>query len=162
MRARARGGWWLAAAVMAIVAVAALAAPVAAGSAQRVMIVSNVTFNPAGPNFGDFAASGPAVDSGLICATGTFVDTGLKFAGFQSRTGHVQLQVLKDFTCDDGSGTFAVKLQINADFNTGIESFAWVASGSSGAIGSLKGAGTGSTVPTATGNINTYVGTIAR
>jgi hypothetical protein len=99
---------------------------------------------------------------GLICATGTFVDTGLKFAGFQSRTGHVQIMVLKDFTCGDGSGTFAVTLQINADVNTGIESFAWVASGSSGAIGSLQGAGTGSTVPTATGNINTYVGTVAR
>jgi hypothetical protein len=145
----------------AIVAIAVVAVPAAAATAQQVTIVSNVTFNPDGPNFGDFTASGPAVDQGLMCPTGDFVDTGIKFAGFQSRTGHVQLLVTKLFTCDDGSGTFAVKLQINANFETGIESFAWVAQGTSGEVGSLRGAGTGSTVPTDTGNINTYVGTVA-
>jgi hypothetical protein len=31
----------------------------------------------------------------------------------------VQLQVVKEFTCDDDSGTFVVKLQIQANFNTG-------------------------------------------
>ena len=161
MRASGRSVIRGAAILAAVVAVLAIAAPVAAAPAQSVTIVSNVTFNPNGPNFGDFAASGPAVDQGLICPAGTFVDTGLKFSGFQSRTGHVQLQVVKAFTCSDGSGTFAVKLQINADFNTGIEHFTWVAAGTSGDVASLQGAGTGSTVPTDTGNINTYVGTIA-
>jgi hypothetical protein len=160
MTSTARGRLRIVAIVVACAALAAMATPVAAASAQPVSIVSEVTFNPNGPNFGDFTATGPAVDAGAICASGTFVDTGIKFAGTSSRTGHVQLQVTKDFTCGDGSGTFSVKLQINADFNTGIESFAWVASGTSGDVVDLTGAGTGSTVPTTTGNINTYVGTV--
>jgi hypothetical protein len=143
----------------AILAVMAIAAPVAAASPQQVMIVSHVTFNPDGPNYGDFVTSGNATDSGLICSSGTFVDTGLRFAGFQSGRGTVQLQVDKAFTCDDGSGTFFIKIQIQANFNTGIESFSWVVQGGTGGYGSLRGSGSGSTVPNPpTGNINTYDG----
>ena len=156
-----RGRYRLLAVVAACVALAAAAPPVAAAPAMPVTIVSHVTFNPDGPNYGDFTASGPAVDAGAMCASGTFVDTGIKFAGYQSPTGQVQLLVTKDFTCDNDRGVFAVKLQINADFVTGYESFAWVASGTSGSVGSLKGAGTGSTVPNRPiGNTNTYVGMI--
>ena len=144
--------------VAAIVALLAVAGPVGAGSPQSVTIVSNVTFNPEGPNFGDFVATGRAADSGLICADGTFVDTGIRFAGFQSDRGIVQLQVVKEFTCNDGTGTFVVKLQIQANFDTGIESFSWVILGGTGDYESLHGSGRGSTVPTSTGNINTYEG----
>ena len=140
-----------------ILALLAIAGPVGAASPQSVTIVSNVTFNPDGPNYGDFAATGSAVDSGLICAGGTFVDTGIRFAGYQSDRGIVQLQVVKEFTCN-GGGTFVVKLQIQANFDTGIESFTWVVLGGTGAYGSLHGSGRGSTVPTAIGNINTYEG----
>ncbi len=143
----------------AILALVAVAAPVAAASPQQVTIVSHVTFNPDGPNYGDFVATGAAVDSGVICEGGTFVDTGIRFAGFQSPRGVVQLQVGKEFTCGDGSGTFSVKLQIQADFNTGIETFSWVAMGGTGDHAALVGSGKGSTVPNPPiGNINTYVG----
>jgi hypothetical protein len=143
----------------AILGLMVVVAPVAAGSPQPVTIVSHVTFNPDGPNYGDFAASGAAVDLGMICPAGTFVDTGIRFAGFQSDRGVVQLQVGKEFTCDDGTGTFSIKIQIQANFDTGIESFSWVAKGGSGDYGALKGSGSGSTVPEPpTGNINTYVG----
>ena len=99
------------------------------------------------------------MDSGLICPSGTFVDTAIRFAGYQSNRGMVQLLVVKEFTCGDGSGTFVVKIQIQANFDTGIESFTWVVLGGTGDYGSLHGAGTGSTVPNAPiGNINTYVG----
>src|SRR5262249_36203140 len=125
MRASGRSVFRIAAVLAAVAAILALAVPGAATSGPKVTIVSHGPFNPDGPNFGDFTASGPAVDQGLICPEGTFVDTGLKFAGFRSRTGQVQLQVLKDFTCGDGSGTFAVKLQVHADFDIGIEHFAW-------------------------------------
>jgi hypothetical protein len=142
-----------------ILALAGLAAPVAAASPEGVTIVSHVTFNPDGPNYGDFVATGAAVDSGLICAGGTFVDTGIRFAGYQSDRGMVQLLVIKEFTCSDGTGTFVVKLQIQANFDTGIESFTWVVLGGSGDYGSLHGSGSGSTVPNApVGNINTYEG----
>ena len=94
------------------------AVPVVAAPALRVTIESHVTFNPDGPNYGSFTASGPAVDAGVLCDTGTFVDTGIRFNGFRSDRGVVQLQVDKAFICDDG-GTFAVKMQIQANFEPG-------------------------------------------
>lgn len=159
MRIMSRGPRGIVAVFAAIVALVAFAVPVGAASPQSVTIVSHVTFNPDGPNFGDFVTSGEATDSGLICASGTFVDTGIRFAGFQSDRGTVQIQVVKEFTCDDGSGTFIVKLQIQANFETGIESFTWVVLGGTGDYASLRGGGSGSTVPNAPiGNVNTYEG----
>jgi hypothetical protein len=143
----------------AILALTAIAGPVGAASPKSVTIVSHVTFNPDGPNYGDFVATGSAVESDVICPSGTFVDIGLRFAGFQSDRGIVQLQVVKEFTCSDGTGTFVVKLQIQANFDTGIESFTWAVLGGTGDYASLRGAGNGSTVPNPPiGNINTYVG----
>jgi len=145
-------------------AVISVAAPAAAAPARGVHIVSQVTFDPNG-NFGVFDASGAAVEAGLICASGTFVDTGLAFRGFQS--GHaVQIYVGKTFTCP-GSGTLNVKLQINASFD-GTENFAWSITGGTGADATLRGGGTGSTVPifdndgNETGNVNTYDGILTR
>jgi hypothetical protein len=137
--------------------------PVAAASPQSVTITSHVTFNPDGPNSGDFSVSGAAADGGLICAGGTFVDTGIAFAGYQSDRGGrsvVQLQVRKVFTCADGSGTFFVKMQIQADFATGLETFTWVAQGGTGDYGKLRGSGSGSTVrdDDGNGNTNTFTG----
>ena len=80
--------------------------------------------------------------------SGTFVDTGIRFAGYQSDRGIVQLQVDKAFTCADGSGTFFVKLQIQANFDTGIESFTWVVQGGTANYSALRGSGTGSTAKT--------------
>jgi hypothetical protein len=148
------------------VAVLAFAAPATAAPARGVHIVSNVTFDPDG-NFGDFDASGAAVGAGLICASGTFVDTGLAFHGFQSGHG-VQIYVAKTFTCP-GSGTFDVKMQINANPD-GTETFGWSITGGSGAYANLRGAGSGSTVPTfdtdhpdeQIGNVNTYSGVLTR
>ena len=134
--------------------------PVAAGAPEAVTIVSDVTFVEGGPNIGSFTTSGDAADSGAICGAGSFEDTGIRFAGGQARTGIVQLQVFKTFTCDDGSGTFDVKMQIQANFDTGIETFTWVVIGGSGDDASLHGAGTGSTVPRPGGNTNTYVGMV--
>jgi len=150
---------WIGALLAAAVLALSLAGPAAAGTPLGVTIVSHVTFNPDGPNFGDFDATGSAVDSGRLCASGTFVDLGIRFAGFQSDRGIVQLQVVKEFTCDDGSGTFIVKMQIQANFDTGIETFSWVVLGGTGDYESLRGSGPGSTVPNPpTGNINTFEG----
>jgi hypothetical protein len=142
----------------AILVLMAFVAPVAASSPKQVTIVSNVTFNPDGPNYGDFTATGKAADSGLICKHGTFVDTFLWISDRKYPDGLVRLIVRKAFTCDDGSGTFSGTLAIKADFETGIESFVWVVQGESGRYRALRGGGLGSTVPTDTGNINTYQG----
>jgi hypothetical protein len=151
--------------VLAVVASLALllglTAPVAAASLEQVTIVSPMTFNPDGFNFGTFDASGSAVDEGLICESGTVDDTRVIFAGFQSERG-AQIPVRKTFTCDDGSGTFFVKIQVHLDFATATESFSWVVQGGTGAYEHLRGEGHGSTVSDGsdpqTGNINTYVG----
>jgi hypothetical protein len=149
----------IAALVGATVLVAA--APVAAQGPTDVTIVSHMTFNPDGFNFGTFDASGPAVDEGLICASGTVDDTRLIFAGSQSNRG-AQIPVRKTFTCADGSGQIFVKIQVHLDFATSTESFTWVILGGTGAYASVNGSGDGSTVSDGsdpqTGNFNTYDG----
>ena len=134
---------------------------VAAATPQQVEIVSHMNFNPDGPNFGNFAASGAAVESGLVCASGSVVDTGILFGGFQSGRS-AQILVRKTFTCADGSGTFFVKIQVHLDFETATETFTWVVQGGTGDYANLHGSGTGTTVSDGsdpqTGNFNTYTG----
>jgi hypothetical protein len=137
------------------------AVPVAAKGPTDVSIISHMTFNPDGFNFGTFDASGAAVDQGLICASGTVDDTRLIFAGGQSGRG-AQIPVRKTFTCADGSGQLFVKIQVHLDFATSTESFSWVILGGTGAYGSVSGSGQGSTVSDGsdpqTGNFNLYDG----
>jgi len=142
--------------VLAAIVVGANVAVAGNGPPTQVHIVSNILFNTSGGfNTGDFITSG-AASGGLICAKGTLVDTSLIFVGFQGGQGF-QVQVRKTFTCDDGSGTFFVKLQIQGQFD-GTETFSWVVQGGTGNYASLRGSGNGSTVATDTGNINTYDG----
>jgi len=141
--------------VLAAMVVSADVAVAGNGPPTQVKIVSNILFNPNGFNTGDFVTSGPA-SGGLICASGTLVDTSLIFVGYQGGQGF-QVQVRKTFTCADGSGTFFVKLEVHGQFN-GTETFSWVVQRGTGNYRSLRGSGNGSTVPTDTGNINTYVG----
>jgi len=138
----------------ASLAVMGMVGPVAAATPQNITLVSSTIFNPDGPNYGTFVASGDAVDEGLICATGSFVDTFLAFAGYENGKS-VQITVGKTYTCPDG--TIFVKMQIHANFD-GTEVFTWVVQGGTGAYADLRGSGQGSTVPNATGNINTFVG----
>lgn len=145
------------AALATTLALVTISAPVAAASPpQEVTIISVMTFNPDGPNTGTFETSG----SDLICASGTVLDTGIVAGGFQSNRGF-QVLVRKLFTCDDGSGTIFVKIQVHANTD-GTESFPWVIQGGTGAYEGLRGSGQGFTVPLPgdpePGNINTYSG----
>jgi hypothetical protein len=148
-------------AALATVLAVTVASPVAAASPSGVTIVSHMNFNPDGFNFGDFVASGPAVDQGLICASGSVDDTRLIFAGGQSNRG-AQIPVRKTFTCDDGSGEIFVQIQVHLDFATSTETFSWVILGGTGEYAGLSGSGLGSTVSDGsdpqTGNFNTYTG----
>jgi hypothetical protein len=160
MRTPNRPARGIVAVLAATLAITIVIAPVAAATPQQVQIVSDMTFNPDGPNFGDFAANGKAVDSGLICARGTVLDTGIVFGGFQSGRGF-QVLVRKTFTCDDGSGTIFVKIQVHASTD-GTESFTWIVQGGTGSYMNLRGSGDGTTVPLPgdpePGNINSYSG----
>jgi hypothetical protein len=132
----------------------------AATQTQRVSITSHMDFNFPDPNTGDFTTSGAATESGLICSSGTVLDVGLVFSGFESKTGQIQILVRKLFTCDDGSGNIFVKIQVHANPD-GTETFTWVVLGGTGAYQNLHGSGQGTTVPNAdpsTGNTNFYEG----
>jgi hypothetical protein len=85
---------------------------------------------------GNFLASGPAVSDGLICGSGATIDQSIK-----GQSGK-NLQVVKEFICDDGSGTFLVKLQVKFD-NAGFTNFKWNIVGGTGDYGSLRGNGSG-------------------
>jgi hypothetical protein len=89
---------------------------------------------------GPFVASGPAVDNGVICDTGTVVDDSGKVTGF-SPTGF-NLQGIKHFICDDGSGEFFVNLQARIDFRKGT-TFNWNIISGTGDYEKLHGAGSG-------------------
>ena len=159
MRTRQPGVRPALAILSAALALGVVAVPAAAAAPpQGVTIVSDVTFVEGGPNIGVFTASGRAVDAGTLCEADTFEDQGIRLAGFPARTGEIQIQVLKTFTCDDGSGTFDLKMQIKANPGTGLETFQWVMLGGTDAYAGLHGSGTGSTVPRPGGNTNTYVG----
>jgi hypothetical protein len=125
-------------AVFCVALVGPLASPAEATPPSDVEIVV--------PGFeGPFVATGSAVDDGVVCATGEVLTTDVKAAGFQSNRG-VNLQVGKEFTCDDGSGTFAAQLQVRIDFARGT-SFQWVITGGTDAYEALHGTGSGFVVP---------------
>jgi hypothetical protein len=153
-------------AVVALIAAAALVlvfavGPAAARAPEAIRIVSHMNFNPDGFNFGDFDATGAAVDDGTVCASGTVDDTRIILAGFQSNS-RIQIPVWKTFTCDDDSGTFFVRIQVHLDLATSTETFSWVIQGGTGDYVGLRGSGQGTTVSDGsdpqTGNFNTYEG----
>ncbi len=91
---------------------------------------------------GTFTATGPAVDDGVVCASGETSDV----AGMASGNGPTgfNIQVVKEFSCDDLSGSFLVKLQVKVFFSGPVgSSFNWVVVGGDGAYADLHGAGTG-------------------
>jgi hypothetical protein len=145
----------------AALALAVAAGPTAAASPENVTIVSHMNFNPDGFNFGDFTATGAAVDDGTLCASGTVDDTRIILAGLQSGS-RIQIPVWKTFTCDDGSGTFFVRIQVHLDLATSTETFSWVIQGGTDDYLGLRGSGQGTTVSDGsdpqTGNFNTYEG----
>lgn len=105
-----------------------------------------------------FTASGPAVDSGLMCPSGTVDDLFGKASGFKAPTG-INFQVVKLFTCDDGSGTFLLKLQVRINFRG--DNFQWVVLGGDGNYSNLHGSGTGVGIPTSdTSVLDLYDGAV--
>lgn len=87
--------------------------------------------------------------------SGDTVDLVGKFAGGQSRTG-LDIQVVKVFTCDDGSGDFVVKMQVRID-RTG-DNFNWVVSDGTGDYERLHGTGGGFGVPIPNGVLDLFAG----
>lgn len=69
-----------------------------------------------------FTASGSAVDAGLICAAGMVQDVSVSTSGAASAPFRV-IQVLKRFTC--GDGTFDIRMVVHLDLATNTTTARW-------------------------------------
>jgi len=128
-------------ALLALFLVALPMAPASATPPEEVTFEGPAYF--AGPDAGTgiFAATGPAVDSGTMCPSGTIVDVYVKAAPNNGQSPNVvNLRILKEFTCDDGSGTFTIKMRVRI---TDYPVFNWVVKDGTGAYEDLKGNGRG-------------------
>ena len=150
--------------------VVVMAAPVGATTPLEVTFEDETIFDAGLLGGGPFWASGPAVDAGIMCGSGEQVDVSAKAVGYQNNK-RVNLQVFKEFTCDDEPlGSFTLKLQIKIVFPsekngfTGENNFNWVIVGGTGAYDDLHGTGKGTGVdlfdgpPPPVGVENTYTG----
>jgi hypothetical protein len=85
-----------------------------------------------------FTASGPAVDSGAICASGTVSEVSSPFG--PSQGNYILLNIRKEFVCGDGSGTFYIKMKAKLDAN-GFTTANWKFDGGTLNYVNLKGNG---------------------
>ena len=126
----------------ALLAAAALGMlmPLAAVQASPgVAAAFDVTTTLGSPSGGPFTATGPAVDAGLLCVSGWTTDVSLGING-NGKNGS-NFQVLKSFICDDGSGSFLLKLQVRSDRKG--DNYSWQVAGGTGAYMRLQGTGSG-------------------
>jgi hypothetical protein len=132
--------------------------PVNAAPPQNVLIEVDVTVPPEGPSVGTFTATGP------VCPSGSTTDIFARSAGFESER-RVQILIGREFTCDDGSGTFLLLIRVHAEFEApGSLVFVhpipktWSVLDGTGAFENLHGAGKGFGEPTAEGFFDTLTG----
>ncbi len=111
------------------------------------------------PSGGPFIATGVAVDNGLVCPAGSTIDASYMWTGGQSKAGGSNYQVLKDFICDNESGSLLLKLQVRIDPNRG-STYSWTVVGGTGLYTSLRGSGTGYGLPTEYGVNDLLFGTV--
>jgi hypothetical protein len=125
----------------------ALIGPSAAGATEPpldVEIVAPTSFVEPGLPDGTFTTSGPALDDGLICSTGVTYPLETWATGLQSDR-LANFHVLKEFVCDDDSGSFFVKLEAHWHFAKTFEynEFTWTIQGGTGEYQGLHGSGSG-------------------
>ena len=113
------------------------AAPASASTPLPVTIDSEMDI-PSGT--GTFIAYGPAVDAGLFCPSGTVYDHGLVAMGYQSNI-RVNLRLMKQLVCDDGSGEIYLMLNVRIVYSSDETLSNWVLSEGLGAYTGLRGQG---------------------
>jgi len=135
----------------AIGAVLLFAAPVQATAPADVLIQIDTTVPSEGLPFGPFTATGP------VCPSGTTVDVFGKSVGFASGN-RLQILVVKQFTCADGSGTFSLLFRVHITFEPFSDTFTWTVVDGTGAYTRLHGSGSGFGTPTPNGATDTLTG----
>jgi hypothetical protein len=102
-------------------------------------------------------ASGPFTASGPVCPTGTTSTPFRRTAGFERGTGG-EIFVGKEFTCDDGSGSFLLVLHVTITFEPFSDTFTWRVMDGTGAYENLHGTGSGTGVPMPDFLLDTFTG----
>lgn len=87
-----------------------------------------------------FMASGTAVDYGPMCPTGTVDDLSIASSG-PPGGAFINLRVLKEFHCADGSGSFQIRLNIRLDLGTSETTARWRVVSGTGDYVNLWGVG---------------------
>jgi len=130
-------------------ALAVSASPATAKAPLDVYIISDKDIG----GIGDFVATGPAVDAGLVCPSGTEVDPEVIVRNTAGGRFTI-LKILKSFTCEDGSGTFDVRMTVKL-FPDGTTTANWKVVAGTGNYTALRGHGTlvGTPPPNTTGEI---------
>ena len=130
--------------LVAVMALFLVALPIASAGAtppEQITIEGPAFFAGPDAGTGSFTATGPAIDSGAMCPGGDVADVYTKAAPKRGQSPNgVNLQIVKEFTCDDDSGTFYIKLQVRI---TDYPTFNWVVVGGTGDYQDLKGNGKG-------------------
>jgi hypothetical protein len=114
------------------------AVPAMAAQPLEVQIEAPSTIDPEDAD--PFQAVGPAVDDGLLCASGEVFDLSGQASG-PPEGSRLNIKVVKRFVCADGSGTFDVKLIAKLDLTTGETTGSWVVAGGTGKFAALHGSG---------------------
>ena len=135
----------------AVGALMLFAAPVHATAPADVQIRIETTLPSEGFPFGPFTATGP------VCPSGETIDVFSRSAGFESGN-RLQILVVKQFTCADGSGTFSVLFRVHLTFEPFSNTFTWTVLDGTGAYARLHGSGSGFGTPTANGGTDTLIG----
>lgn len=91
------------------------------------------------PNGGPFVARGPAVDFGWICPAGQTED--IYNVGRSRGWPGTNFQVVKRFTCDNGTGYFDLKLQVRVDRKGNL--YSWNVVGGTDSYAKMTGSGSG-------------------
>lgn len=130
--------------VLVLVALVVPSTAAAAGPPLDIEMVAPTVPGPPGLPDGSFTATGPAVADGLVCESGETIALDGNASGWQSNRV-VNFHVLKEFVCDDGSGTFFVQLQAHWNWVTTPEynEFTWTIKGGTGDYEDLHGSGSG-------------------
>jgi hypothetical protein len=128
-------------AVMALFLVALPIGPASASPPEQVTFVGPAYFMGPDAGAGLFTATGPAVDSGAMCPGGTVLDVFGKLAPKMGQSPNgFNMQIVNEFTCGDGTGTFMIKLQVHITY---YPTFNWVVVGGTGDYEDLRGNGDG-------------------
>lgn len=137
---------------IAVALVLALVVPAAALAGPAQPVTFHGTFSE-GTGIGTFYGfPDPA------CESGTTSDEFKLGAGFQSNR-KVQLLLDKVFTCAGSGDTFTLQLTVHILIGPVYGNhFTWTVVNGTGHLASMRGAGTGSAVPTDEGGLDTYTG----